>query len=48
MPKQAIRLKDALIAGHALALGVPLITRDRGFSRFDSVTILSPEDLPGA
>jgi predicted nucleic acid-binding protein len=38
-PKSAIRLKDALIAGHALALGLPLLTEDAGFSRFPAVTI---------
>lgn len=36
---QAMRLKDALIAGHALSLNAPVITRDRGFSRFTSVTV---------
>jgi predicted nucleic acid-binding protein len=38
-PKSAIRHKDALIAGHALALGLPLFTEDAGFSRFPAVTI---------
>ena len=38
-PKSAIRLKDALIAGHALAAGLPLVTEDAGFSRFPDVTI---------
>ncbi|MEO7017291.1 MAG: PIN domain-containing protein [Leifsonia sp.] len=41
-PKSAIRLKDALIAGHALALGLPLFTEDAGFSRFPAVTIHKP------
>ncbi|TAM71838.1 MAG: PIN domain-containing protein [Microbacteriaceae bacterium] len=35
-PKSAIRQKDALIAGHAVALKLPLITHDTGFSRFDA------------
>ncbi|HEY5223634.1 MAG TPA: PIN domain-containing protein [Microbacteriaceae bacterium] len=35
-PKSAIRQKDALIAGQAVALKIPLITHDRGFSRFDA------------
>jgi len=33
-PETAIRSKDALIAAHAIALGVPLLTADRGFTRF--------------
>ncbi|MGO4537015.1 type II toxin-antitoxin system VapC family toxin [Leifsonia sp. 2MCAF36] len=38
-PKSAMRLKDALIAGHALAHDLPLITRDAGFSRFPAVQL---------
>ena len=33
-PHAAARTKDALIAAHALAFGVPLLTADRGFTRF--------------
>ena len=36
---QAMRLQDALIAGHAQRLGIPVTTRDAGFSRFSSVEI---------
>lgn len=36
---QAMRVKDALIAGHAQSLGVPVLTRDAGFTRFASVEI---------
>lgn len=36
---QAMRLKDALIAGHALSLGAPVITKDHGFTRFSSLTV---------
>lgn len=36
---QAMRAKDALIAGHAHSLGIPVITRDAGFTRFSSVVI---------
>ena len=38
-PKSAMRLKDALIAGHAFGHGLPLITRDAGFSRFPAVQL---------
>lgn len=41
-PTSAIRLKDALIAGHALSLGLVLITEDAGFSRFPQVDVRSP------
>jgi predicted nucleic acid-binding protein len=34
-----MRAKDALIAGHAHSLGIPVITRDAGFTRFSSVVI---------
>lgn len=43
-PRSALRLKDALIAGHALALELPLVTVDKGFSRFPGVRVLSPEE----
>lgn len=36
---RAIRQKDALIAGHAQSLGIPVITRDAGFTRFSSVAV---------
>lgn len=32
--ERAVRSKDALIAAHAIALDVPLITADAGFTRF--------------
>lgn len=38
-PKSAMRLKDALIAGHAYAHDLPLVTRDSGFSRFPAVRL---------
>ncbi|MDN4615873.1 PIN domain-containing protein [Leifsonia sp. F6_8S_P_1B] len=38
-PKTALPLKDALIAAHALAAGLPLLTEDAGFSRFPSVDV---------
>lgn len=38
-PKAALRLKDALIAAHALSVGLPLLTEDAGFSRFPSVDV---------
>ncbi|WP_374010008.1 type II toxin-antitoxin system VapC family toxin [Leifsonia sp. LS-T14] len=38
-PKSAMRLKDALIAGHAFAHGLPLVTRDSAFSRFPAVQL---------
>lgn len=41
-PASAIRLKDALIAGHAFSLGLALITEDAGFSRFPEVQVCSP------
>lgn len=44
---QTIRQKDALIAGHAQSLGVPVITRDAGFTRFSSVEVVllsAPEE----
>lgn len=37
---QAVRQKDALIAGHAQSLGIPVITRDAGFTRFPSVAVV--------
>lgn len=42
--RQAMRLKDALIAGHAQSLGIAILTRDSGFTRFRSVQV----DLLGA
>jgi len=33
-PETAVRSKDALIAAQAVARGVPLLTADRGFTRF--------------
>ena len=38
--KSALRLKDALIAGHALALRAPLITGDPGFARFNELEVV--------
>lgn len=38
--KSALRLKDALIAGHALALRAPVVTGDPGFSRFNEIEVL--------
>lgn len=38
-PEQAARSKDALIAGHAAAHGVPLVTADRGFTRFVGIDV---------
>lgn len=38
-PPSAMRQKDALIAGHALAAGLPLLTEDTGFSRFAAVEV---------
>lgn len=32
--ERAVRSKDAFIAAHAVALGVPLVTADAGFTRF--------------
>lgn len=40
VPHSAIRLKDALIAGHAFSLDLPIITVDAGFSRFPDVRVL--------
>lgn len=37
--ERAVRSKDALIAAHAIALGVPLITADSGFTRFAGLTV---------
>ncbi|MEN2737043.1 PIN domain-containing protein [Microbacterium sp. X-17] len=39
-PRKAIRQKDALIAAHAYAVGVPLLTGDAGFSRFPDVEVV--------
>ncbi|CAM5349818.1 type II toxin-antitoxin system VapC family toxin [Leifsonia shinshuensis] len=39
-PRRAVRLKDALIAAHARAVGVPLLTEDAGFSRFPDVEVV--------
>ncbi|MCI0156162.1 type II toxin-antitoxin system VapC family toxin [Leifsonia shinshuensis] len=39
-PRTAIRQKDALIAAHAYAVGVPLLTEDAGFSRFPDVEVV--------
>lgn len=39
-PRTAIRQKDALIAAHAQAVGVPLLTEDAGFSRFPDVEVI--------
>lgn len=38
--ESAIRTKDALIAAHAVALGVPLLTADRGFTRFANADVI--------
>lgn len=38
-PRSAGRLKDALIAAHAHAVGVPLLTEDAGFTRYPDVDI---------
>ncbi|MGL3148742.1 type II toxin-antitoxin system VapC family toxin [Microbacterium sp. A82] len=45
---QAMRVKDALIAGHAQSLGVPVFTRDVGFTRFASVEVKLIEGDDGA
>ncbi|QNE37418.1 type II toxin-antitoxin system VapC family toxin [Leifsonia shinshuensis] len=39
-PRRAVRPKDALIAAHAGAVGVPLLTEDAGFSRFPDVEVV--------
>ncbi len=39
-PKSALRLKDALIAGHALSLGTSVITGDPGFGRFHNLEVV--------
>lgn len=38
-PPGAIRLKDALIAAHALRLDLPVLTCDTGFTRFPAVEV---------
>lgn len=38
-PGSAARSKDALIAAHAVAVGCPLITADRGFTRFRDLEV---------
>lgn len=38
-PRSAGRLKDALIAAHAHAVGVPLLTEDAGFTHYPDVDI---------
>lgn len=38
-PESAVRAKDAFIAAHALALGVPLMTADLGFTRYVNVDV---------
>ncbi|WP_036283715.1 type II toxin-antitoxin system VapC family toxin [Microbacterium luticocti] len=43
MPPSAARSKDALIAAHAVSLGVPVITADRGFTRFTGLEIIFTE-----
>ncbi|MGO3192241.1 MAG: type II toxin-antitoxin system VapC family toxin [Microbacterium sp.] len=45
---QAMRVKDALIAGHAHSLGIPILTRDAGFTRFTSVTVELIDAADGA
>lgn len=42
-PPTAARSKDALIAAHAVSLDVPLITADRGFTRFTGLEIIFTE-----
>ena len=37
----AARTKDALIAAHAIALDVPLMTADTGFTRFTGLRLLT-------
>lgn len=37
--ERAIRTKDALIAAQAVALRVPLLTADRGFTRFKDAEV---------
>ncbi len=39
-PRSALRLKDALIAGHALSLRARVITGDPGFSRFTQLEVV--------
>lgn len=40
-PETAARTKDALIAAHAVSRDVPLITADRGFSRFPALELIT-------
>lgn len=44
-PFSAMREKDALIAAQASSLNLPVVTNDRGFSRFDGVVARS---IPGS
>ncbi|GAB3800724.1 hypothetical protein GCM10028798_15670 [Humibacter antri] len=39
VPRTAIRQKDALIAGHAHSRDLPLITADKGFTRFPELDV---------
>jgi predicted nucleic acid-binding protein len=39
--ERAVRSKDALIAAHAIALDVPLITADEGFTRFAGLRVIT-------
>nr|WP_274636810.1 PIN domain-containing protein [Microbacterium bovistercoris] len=42
-PPTAARSTDALIAAHALSLGMPLITADQGFTRFTGLEVICEE-----
>lgn len=39
--ERAVLSKDALIAAHAIALGVPLVTADTGFTRFAGLEVIA-------
>lgn len=39
--ERAVRSKDALIAAHAIALDVPLVTADAGFTRFPALRVIT-------
>lgn len=38
----AVRSKDAFIAAHAIALELPLMTGDIGFTRFEGLQLITP------
>lgn len=39
--QRAVQSKDAFIAAHAIALGVPLVTADAGFTRFTGLDVIA-------